>query len=184
MPSFSMAKARGDGLGVQAMSGMSRGEAFLVLTGQNDGTNIGTVGAAGAFLEVNVAGLHSQPGGEIARFALDGTHLGVGQDLNVGVAPDVHHLGRHNAHGTVVRRERLVQLRHVAADGALALHQVHLNACVGQIEGSLHASDAATDNHHRPDRAVAGVLIIHIVNATRRTSCELVLLIMFAASSF
>ena len=58
----------------------------------------------------------------------------------------VDHLGRQNARRAVKRRERLVDLRHLAADGRLLLDDIDLKAGVRDIERGLNARDAAADD--------------------------------------
>ncbi len=58
------------------------------------------------------------------------------------------------AHGAVVGGERLVQLRHVPADGRLLFDEIDLEALLGEIERSLHPRDATTDDHDCADRLI------------------------------
>ena len=102
--------------------------------------------AAGAFVLVHRAGLLAHRHLEVADVPLDVLHLGVGVEGDVGVVGDVDHLRRHDALGAVEGREGLGEHRHVPAQGGLALHQHHLVAGVGDVEGRLDAGDAAADD--------------------------------------
>jgi len=63
----------------------------------------------------------------------------------------LHQFRGEDAGGTVVGGEGLVELGHDAADADVLFHQIHLQAGIGQIEGSLNPGDAGTDNHNRTD---------------------------------
>ena len=52
---------------------------------------------------------------------------------------------RQDAHGAVVGGKRLVKLGHFAANGRFALDEEDLDTRVGEIQGGLDASNAATD---------------------------------------
>jgi hypothetical protein len=58
-------------------------------------------------------------------------------------------LGRDDAGGAIAGRKRLVQMRHHAADGGVALDEIDLEAAVGQVEGGLDAGNAAARHQHR-----------------------------------
>ena len=68
----------------------------------------------------------------------------------------LHQLGGDNAHGTVVGREGLVQLRHDPADGRFVFHQMDVKAGVGQVQGRLDSGDAAAHYHHGAHVANSG----------------------------
>jgi len=93
----------------------------------------------------------AQAHGEVTRLALHVQHFAVRQQSDIGVPPGLDQLGRDSAHGAVVGGEGLVELGHDAADADVLFHQIHLQAGIGQIEGSLNPCDAGTDNHHRTD---------------------------------
>ena len=58
----------------------------------------------------------------------------------------VDHLRRQDARRAVERRERLVDLGHLAADGRLLLDDVDLEAGLRDVERGLDAGDAAADD--------------------------------------
>ena len=58
------------------------------------------------------------------------------------------HLRRQDAGGAIERREGLVELGHVPADGRLAFHQVDVLAGVGQGQRGVDAGDAAAHHQH------------------------------------
>ena len=81
--------------------------------------------------------------GEVADVAVDLLDLAVGQQRDVLVVARGEHLGRQDAGRAVERGEGLVELRHVAAEGRLALDQVDVIARVGDLQRGLDAGDAA-----------------------------------------
>ena len=58
------------------------------------------------------------------------------------------HLGRKDAGGAVERGEGLVEHRHVAADGRLALHEIDVLAGVGQGERGVDAGDTPSHDQN------------------------------------
>jgi hypothetical protein len=104
--------------------------------------------AAGAEVLVDVARLALDGDGEVADVAVHLGDFGVAPERDVLVRADLGHLRRQDAGGAVERGERLVELRHVAADGGLALDQEDLLAGVGQGHGGVDAGDAAADDQH------------------------------------
>ena len=141
----------GEGLGVALESGLALTEALVKLIGQGDRTGLDAVAAGGAGVHVHVTGLLMHPHLEIARLAGNGGHLGLGEDLDVQVAPALHKFGRDDAHGAVVGGESLVQLGHASANGRGFLHQVDVVSRVGQVQRGLHAGYAGAYYHHRSD---------------------------------
>ena len=67
---------------------------------------------------------------------------------DVRVLGHVHHLGSENAAGAVDGWEGLVELRHLAADGAFAFHHDDADAGVSRVEGGLNTGHAAADHQH------------------------------------
>ncbi len=57
---------------------------------------------------------------------------------------------RQRAHRAILRGECLAESRHVAAEGLLPLHEVHIDAARCQLLGGGHAGDAAADDQNRP----------------------------------
>ena len=72
----------------------------------------------------------------------------MGVQRDVRVLGHVHHLGGENAGGAVNGGEGLVELRHLAADGAFAFHHDNADAGISRVEGGLDASHAAADHQH------------------------------------
>ena len=104
--------------------------------------------AAGAEVLVDVARPALDAHGVIADVAV---HLGdfrVAPERDVRVRAHLGHLGRQNAGGAIQRRERLVELGHVAADGRLALDEVNFLARVGQGQRGVNAGNAAAHHQH------------------------------------
>ncbi len=107
--------------------------------------------AAGAFAGIDEARLLPDADGEVPRGALDRLDFGIGQLLDVQVSAAIDHSRSERAHRAVVGRERLVELGHHAADGGAFFDQIDLVSGLGQIQRSLHASDAAADDQDRTD---------------------------------
>ena len=63
---------------------------------------------------------------------------------------DVHHLRSENAGGTIQRREGLVELSHVSAEGRFAFHQINVETRVGNLQCALNPGDASA--HHKRGR--------------------------------
>jgi hypothetical protein len=80
---------------------------------------------------------------------LDICDLCKGQQLDVEMPADLDQFGGDNSHGAVIGREGLVELGHDPSDGGGTLHEVNVISGVCEIEGRLHASDAAPDHHDR-----------------------------------
>ena len=53
-----------------------------------------------------------------------------------------------NSHGTVIGREGLIQLGHVAADARGLFHQTDLESGDGKVQGRLNAADPTADNQN------------------------------------
>ena len=102
--------------------------------------------AAGALVLDHRTGLLADRDLEVADVALHMLDLGIGVELDLGMVGHVHHLGGHDALGTVEGREGLGELGHVAADGGLPLDQHDLVAAIGDVQGGLDAGDAAADD--------------------------------------
>ena len=102
--------------------------------------------AARALGGVHVGRLVPHLDGEVAdepRHLLD---LARHHELDVRVLADLDHLRGEDAGGAVERGKGLVEHRHVAADGRLALDEEHGAARVGDVERRLDAGD--TGSHH------------------------------------
>ena len=92
----------------------------------------------------------------MARFAFQPDEFGQRQDFNVQVARAFDELGRADAGGAIAGRKGLVQMRHHAADGGVALDEINLEAAVGQVEGGLDAGNAAALHQHRANFFAVG----------------------------
>jgi len=125
-----------------------------------DGADFQTDPAAGAGLGFHIAGPAAQGGGEAPRIAVNALQFRQGKDFDVGVPADLDQLGTDNSHGAVVGGEGLVDLRHGAADGRPLLHQTDIIARVGQIQGGLHAGDAASHHHDGAQDVFAHLLLL------------------------
>jgi len=63
-------KGTRNGLGILFVGRFFRGQAFLILVGQIYGADLGALSAARTFVKINVAGIFSNAGFEIARLTL------------------------------------------------------------------------------------------------------------------
>jgi hypothetical protein len=54
---------------------------------------------------------------EVAGFTSQAFRPRIGYFLNIQMTATFHQFGSHDAHGAVVGRKRLIQLRHSTADG-------------------------------------------------------------------
>jgi hypothetical protein len=80
-------------------------------------THLGALSTTFTFFLVHVAGFLEDGDRKVARFALDFSNDGVGEELDVGMCLHLVHLGRFDADRAIICRERLVQPRHETADG-------------------------------------------------------------------
>ncbi len=141
----------GHRLGERDVDRLALGDAGVELARDPDRAHVAAdvAGHAGVLVDASRVAQHGDP--ERAGHAADGLDLGVGEQLDHRVLPDGDHLGRQDAGGAVEGGERLVEHRHVAADGAAAFDQVDLLAPVGDLERRLDAGDASPD-HERGRR--------------------------------
>ncbi len=140
-------KRDGHSLGECPVDRLAVGQSLVPFAGQGNRAHLGAFAAAGA-----------HPRFDISRFAGDGHrvvadvagHIGnfaVGQQLDIGILGHLHHLGGADAGRAVQGGKGFVELEHVAAHGRLAFHQVDGVTGVADIQGGLHAGDAATHDH-------------------------------------
>ena len=137
---------RGHGLGEGDVDRPAAAQAHLELVGHDHRADQRAVAAGGALVLVHVAGLFAHADLEIAHVAGNVLDLGVGQQFNLGMSTDIHHLGAENSYAALDVGIDLVELGHDAADGRLFLHQVDLVAGVGQVQGGLDARHPAADD--------------------------------------
>jgi len=64
------------------------------------------------------------------------------------MSTDIRHLGREYSDSAVIGGKGLIQLGHLTADAGQGLHQVDLNAHIGQVQRGLHARNAPSDNQN------------------------------------
>ncbi len=100
--------------------------------------------------------------GEIARPTLHPDQVGVGENLNIGVAVEVQErrrdgrpgaavavIGRAATEDAVMGGEHVAQLGHPPAQPGQTLHQVDFQPGLGQVHGGAHPTDAAPDDQDR-----------------------------------
>jgi hypothetical protein len=142
---------QGNCLGVKNIRGFSETKSQVKGIGHLDFTFLGTQAAGNTFIRVNVTGpplqLHVKP----TRLSGYPGDFREGVELDVVMPADLDQLGRQNSHGAVIGGKGLIQLRHGPADGRLLFHQMYKIAGVGQIQGGLHAGDAAAHYHYRSE---------------------------------
>ena len=105
-----------------------------------------TQSAAGADVLLHKARFTADLYMEVADEAADGFNLGVGIDVDFFVLRTVNHFRRQDTRRAVERRERLVDLGHLAADGRLLFDDIDLKARLGNVQRRLDARDAAADD--------------------------------------
>ena len=101
------------------------------------------VAAGVADVLVDIPGLARDLHVEAAVLTGHALDLAVGQKLYQGMPTGIQHLRRQDSYGAVVRRERLVQLRHDAADARALLDEMDLDAHLRKIERRLNPGDAS-----------------------------------------
>jgi hypothetical protein len=138
----------GNGLGVLDIDGLSFGEVLVVGVIHLAWALLGAQAAGDALVHVHVAGGLVQGDREVPLFSLDRGELGEGEQLDVDVPADLDQFGRDDSHGAVVGGEGLIELCHDSANRRGSLHEIHVVAGVRQVQGGLHAGDAAADHHH------------------------------------
>ena len=137
----------GNGLGEGNVDGTAVADVFIEGVGHVlRRTLFGAGAAAGALVPVDVGGALSDLHGEVAHEAGNAFHLGMGVQRDVRILGHVHHLGREHAARAVDGGEGLVELGHLAADGAFTLHHDHADAGIGRVEGGLNAGHTAADD--------------------------------------
>ena len=131
------------GLGVKFGDALAGAQAAVEFVRDVHGADLRAFAATGAFVLVNIPRMPPDGGLEMARFAFEPDQLGKRQDLDIQVPRAFDELRRDDAGGAIAGREGLVQVRHHAADGGVALDEINLEAAVGQIERRLDAGNAA-----------------------------------------
>jgi hypothetical protein len=84
---------------------------------------------------------------EVTCFALDRLHFGISDNVYVFVGPGLNQFRREDAHSAVVCRERLIQLRHPAADAWLLFYEKDLDAHLCQVQRRLNTGYPTPNNH-------------------------------------
>ena len=133
-------------LGERDVDGLALGDAGVELTRYAHRADVAAQTAGHACRFVHTARVPQDRRLERPRHTRHRLDLGVGEEVDHLVLPHGHHLGRQDAGGAVQRGERLVEHRHVAADGARALNEVHTLAPVRDLQRRLDAGDAAADD--------------------------------------
>jgi hypothetical protein len=115
-PPFFNSKSTRYGLGVFFEGRLTRREPLVIFIGAGYGADFGTFTAAGAFIQIDVAGCLVNRCRKIARFPFQVDELRIGEQFNVEMPADLDQFGRNDSHGTVVGGEGLIQLGHESAD--------------------------------------------------------------------
>jgi hypothetical protein len=61
---------------------------------------------------------------------------------------DIQQLRREDSDGTVIGRERLVELGHSSANARKFFYHMHLDSHFRQVQGGLNAGDPSADNQY------------------------------------
>src|SRR3989338_1171679 len=139
-----------DGLRIRNVDRAPRGQVKLVFVRHHYRADYGTFVAKFALVRIHKSGFLEYLDAEVTHGARNFLHFAIGHQLDLGMALYLDHLGRQNTLRTVQRGEGLGELEHAAADGGLLLDHDHLDAGIGDIEGSLNTGDAPTDDHCAP----------------------------------
>jgi len=121
-------------------------------------TFLGTNATGNALIDVHIARMFPHRGEEAPHFPFQTFQFRHGDHLDIEVAPALDQFWGQDAHGTVIGRKGLVQLGHDAADSRRTLHQIDVEARIGQVEGSLDTGHATAHYHHRPQRPFVHLL--------------------------
>ena len=73
-------------------------------------------------------------------------YLAEGEDTYLFILRNVNHFRREDTSRTVKCGEGLIKLSHLTADGRILLNDIHLKACVSDVESRLNTRDTAADN--------------------------------------
>jgi len=136
-----------DGLSVRFIGGLAGADTLVELAGHSHRANLGAITATGTFIQVNIAGLFPHSDLEAAHLPGYALQLCQGKKFYVEMPADLDQFRRDDSHGAVIGGKGLVQLCHGATDGWTLFNQVDLVAGVRQVQGCLHAGDAAADDH-------------------------------------
>jgi hypothetical protein len=141
-------------LRVRHINGLSFRQPFVEGVGDFGGTFFGAGAAGDALVDIDVTGRFSNGNGEIALFTGNGGDFGEGEQFNVEMPADLDQFRGNDSHGAVVCGEGLVELRHRPTDGRRFFDKIDEVTGVCQIEGGLHAGDAAAHHENRTNCVV------------------------------
>ena len=96
--------------------------------------------------------------------------MNLGVDVDFLILGTVHHLWCQNAGSAVQSWEGLIDLGHLAANGGLLFHNVHLKACIRNIQCGLDSGNAAADDQrtlfHRTGSGLQGRIQHNLCNGS------------------
>ena len=121
------------------------------------GADLRALAATGAFVLVHIPREPFHLRFEMTRRALQVRQLRQRQDFDIQVAGAFDEFGGDNAGRAITGRKSLVQMSHHAADGPIALDEIDLEPAVGEVQGGLHAGDAAALHKHCANHFVVGL---------------------------
>ena len=139
-------------LRIPAVDRLALVQLLVELVVEFDRTGLGAVAAARTLFPIDEAGPDADRGRHPAGAAFEAHEVRQGDDLDVAVPGHGHEARAHRAHRAVVRRERLIEHRHVPAERARLLKQVDFVPGRAQIQAGLDAGNAAADHQHGADR--------------------------------
>jgi hypothetical protein len=151
--------ASGKRAGSHFVDRLAAGQFLLKETGQVHRTDGRAEATVDALLRVHVGGPVPHGDGEVSGPTLHPDQVSVGEDLNIGVTVEVQEgrrdrgpraavavVGGAAAEDAVVGGEHIAQLRHTPAQPGQVLHQIDLQAGLGQVYRSAHPANAAADD--------------------------------------
>src|ERR1039457_2474133 len=153
---FENAKNVRGGLGVEFGNALAGAEAAVEFVRNVHGTDLRAFAATVALVLNDISRMPSDRRCEMTRLTLQIYQFRKGHYFNIQVPRAFNEFGRDDAGGAIAGRKRLVQMRHHAADGAVALDEIDLEAAVGQVEGGLDAGNAAALHQHRANFFAVG----------------------------
>jgi hypothetical protein len=118
-------------LGERLIDCFSAAQANLIFIGFDHRTNDGALAAGGAVALMDEPRPPSHLHMEVANVAGDLGHFAQGQELDLGMSTDIHHLGAEYSYRAIHGGKGLVQLGHDPADGRFSLHQIYLMSGIG-----------------------------------------------------
>ena len=145
---FFYCKTAWNGLGVSFIDGLTIYQFNVIFVRPLSRAYVLTVAAGSTFIRFYITGTFTEGYLEISFCPIDVLDIRTGMEFDVGMPADLDQFRRDNSHGTIIGWEGLVQLRHYPADSRGFFDEMNIIAGIRQIQGRLHACNAAPDNHN------------------------------------